>query len=302
MDSNNIAKGNILILGGTTFDHIISLAEFPKPVPQTIHQTSFFETIGSTGTGKALCLTKLEIPSTLYSVLGDDIFGHQIIEYLKKENVDFIYDMDPKGTERHINIMDAQGNRISMFVTQSSEVPNINRILIEEYIRKSEIIILNIISYCKEFIPVLKRYNKPVWTDLHDYTDGNLYHQPFIEISDYIFLSSDNLSDYIQTMKVLMNTGKELVVCTQGKNGATALSKSGEWIDEPALSGFPVMDTNGAGDNFFSGFFYAYLQGKPINVCMKYATICGATCITSKQLVSENLTLPYLENLYLSYY
>jgi sugar/nucleoside kinase (ribokinase family) len=255
MNSNNIAKGNTLILGGTTYDHIISLPEFPKPIPQTIHQTSFFEMIGSTGTGKALCLTKLEIPSILYSVLGDDIFGHQIVEFLKKENVDFIYDMDPKGTERHINIIDAQGNRISMFVTQSSEFPDINRILIEEYIRKSEIIILNIISYCKELIPVLKRYNKPVWTDLHDYTDGNLYHQPFIEISDYIFLSSDNLSDYIQTMKDLINTGEELVVCTHGKNSAAALSKSGEWIDEPALSGFTVMDTNVPEIISFQDFF-----------------------------------------------
>ena len=302
MKSKNKVKEHTFILGGTTFDHIISLPEFPKPVPQTIHQTSFFETIGSTGTGKALCLTKLEIPNTLYSVFGDDIFGHQIIQYLKNENVDFIYDIDPKGTERHINLMDTQGNRISIFVTQSSKCPVMNWNLIEDYIKKSDIIILNIISYCKQFIPILKRYNKPVWTDLHDYTEGNLYHQPFIDISDYIFLSSDNLSDYKQTMKDLMIKEKEFVVCTHGKNGATALTKFGEWIDIPALNGFPIMDTNGAGDNFFSGFFYAYLQGKPINVCMKYGTICGATCITSKQLVSENLTIPYLENLYLSYY
>jgi acarbose 7IV-phosphotransferase len=302
LDRNQMIKKHTFILGGTTFDHIVSLSEFPEPVPHTIHKTLFFEGVGSTGTGKALCLTKLKVPNTLYSLLGDDLFGQQIIHYLEKEHVEFIYDVDPQGTERHINMMDTQGNRISMFITQSSEFPKVNWTVVEDYIKKSDIIVLNIISYCKEFIPVLKRYKKPVWTDLHDYNDGNEYHQPFIDIADYVFLSSDNINDYKQTLRDLMQTGKELVVCTHGKNGATALTKSGEWIEEPALTGFPVVDTNGAGDNFFAGFFYAYMHEKSIRDCMRYGAICGATCVTSQQIVSPDLTSIVLEDMYVKYY
>lgn len=285
----------IFIIGGTTFDHIVSLPDFPEPVPQTIHQAPFHEATGSTGSGKALCLTKLGIPNTLYAVLGNDFYGQKIIEHLEKKKVDFIYDFDPKGTERHFNIMDAQGGRISIFITQSSEFPDIDLQMIEDVILESDIIVLNIISYCKQFIPILSQYNKPIWTDLHDYTEGNVYHQPFIEASDYIFLSSDNLSDYKQVMQDFIFQGKELVVCTHGKRGATALTKQGKWIEEPALSGFAITDTNGAGDNFFAGFLYAYLKNEPIENCMKYGALSGAYCITSKQLVYEKLSAPFLE-------
>ncbi|MGE0077334.1 MAG: carbohydrate kinase family protein [Bacteroidales bacterium] len=286
---------NILIIGGTTFDHIVSLPEFPEPIPHTIHQTGFHEATGSTGAGKALCLTKLGVPNTLYSVLGDDSYGQQIIQHLNREEVDFFFDFDSNGTERHVNIMNANGGRISMFITQSSEEPPINLEKVEAAIQRSDLVVLNIISYCKQIIPVLSKYRKPVWTDLHDYTDGNSYHQPFIDASDYIFLSSDNLSDYKQTMKDLMQEGKELVVCTHGANGATALTKAGEWIDVPALKNFQVVDTNGAGDNFFAGFLYAYRMGCSTETCMRYGALCGAYGITSKQLVYENLTADFLE-------
>ena len=114
---------HVLILGGTTFDHIITLDKFPDPSPQTIHQAPFYETVGSTGSGKAICLKKLGVSNTLYSVFGNDDFGQRIQNKMRQEQIDFIFDLDSKGTERHVNIMDKSGGRISMFVSQSSESP-----------------------------------------------------------------------------------------------------------------------------------------------------------------------------------
>ncbi len=293
---------HVFIIGGTTFDHIVSLPEFPQPIPQTIHQCAFHEATGSTGAGKALCLTKLKVSNTLYSLLGNDIYGQQIIKHLKKENVDFIYDIDPIGTERHFNIMNAEGGRISTFITQSSEFPIVDLNQIESIINQSDIIVLNIISYCKLFIPILEKHNKPIWTDLHDYNEGNPYHQPFIDVSDYIFLSSDNLTNYKNTMQNLIKRGKQLVVCTHGSKGSTALTKQGEWIEEPALSGIQIVDANGAGDNFFSGFLYAYLNNESIENCMKYGSICGAYCITSKGLVCKELSPSFLNRQFEKHY
>ncbi len=285
----------ILILGGTTFDHIVTLENFPEPIPKTIHVAPFHEATGSTGAGKALCLTKLGVPNILHSILGDDIWGKQIIDYLKSQKVEFLYDIDPAGTERHFNLMNDEGERISMFITQSSEILPINLTLIEEQIISSDLVVLNIIPYCKQIIPILKKYNKPIWTDLHDYNEGNPYHDPFIDASQFIFLSSDNVKDYKTLMKKFINDGKELVICTHGKKGATSLTNNGEWIEQPAFTSFKLVDANGAGDNFFAGFLYGYLQNKPIKDCLKYAALCGAYCITSKALVFENLSSALLE-------
>lgn len=294
---------NVFIIGGTTYDHIISLDEFLQPVAQTIHQVnSLLEGTGSTGAGKALALNRFNIPVTLYSVLGDDHFGDHIIKHMSSEGVNFIFDIDPKGTERHFNIMNAEGERLSVFITQSSEHPKMDVGRIREAIEASDSIVLNIISYCKDIIPIVEEYNKPVWTDLHDYEDNNLYHEPFIDSADYIFLSSDNLSDYRKTMQTLMRRGKELVVCTHGKKGSTTLTKSGEWIDVPVLEDVKIVDTNGAGDNYFSGFLFAYMKGMSIADCMKYGTLCGATCISSEQLISKKLSADLIEKAFAANY
>jgi sugar/nucleoside kinase (ribokinase family) len=287
---------NVLILGGTTFDHIVTLEAFPGNTPQTIHVAPFHEATGSTGAGKALCLTKLGIPNILHSILGDDDWGKKIIQHLVKEKVDFIYDFDPKGTERHFNVMNKEGERISMFITQSSENLSISFDLIEEKIQWADIIVLNIIPYCKQIIPILKKYNKPIWTDLHDYDEGNPYHKPFIDISQYILLSSDNLNEYKPLMQKWIKNGKELVVCTHGKKGATALTKQGEWLEQPAYTAFELIDANGAGDNFFSGLLYGFIKNKPLETSMKYGAICGAYCIASKELVNEKLSAELLES------
>ena len=285
---------SVFIIGGTTFDHIISLPAFPKPVLQTIHTAPFHEGTGSTGAGKALNLTRLGVPNTLYSVLGDDVYGSYIIKDLRLNNVELMFDIDPAGTERHVNIMNADGGRISMFVTTSSEKIDHNIPQIENLIEQSDVIVLNIISYCRHLIPSLKKFNKPVWTDLHDYDGSNSYHTDFINASQYIQLSSDNLPNYLSVMERLVGEGKEMVICTHGKKGASLLTKEGQWIEVSSLLNYPAVDTNGAGDAFFAGFLSGWIHNYELSACMQMGATCGALCVGSKQLFSPLLTADFL--------
>lgn len=292
----------ILVIGGTTFDSIIHFDELPKPEPQTIFYAPFNETIGSTGAGKAINLAKLNVNCTLHSIIGDDIYGQKIVSGLEKEGVNFVYDIDEKGTERHVNLMDQHGNRISIFITQSSGNLALNMERIEELIRECDIIVLNIIGYTKQLIPLIKKYDKPIWTDLHDYNVGNPYHEDYIELADYIFVSSDNMIDYKATMENWIQRGKEFVVCTHGKDGSTALTKDGRWIENKIIDNFKFKDANGAGDSFFSGFLYGFLKEKNIEECLKLATICAGLCITSNELAYEELNEELINKEYEKHY
>lgn len=293
---------NVLVIGGTTFDSIIYLKELPNPEPQTIHYAPFNETLGSTGAGKALNLTKLNVHQTLHSIVGDDQYGKTIVSNLEKEGVNFVYDIDPKGTERHVNLMDENGNRISIFVTQSSADLALDMDRIESYIKEADIIVINIIGYTKQLIPLIKKYNKPVWTDLHDYNVGNPYHEDYIEIADYLFVSSDNMTDYKTVMQKWMEKGKELVVCTHGKQGSTTLTKDGRWIETPIINDYQFVDANGAGDSFFSGVLYGFLKEKSIEESLALGTICAGLCITSKELSFTHLSEELLEQEYAKYF
>lgn len=285
-----MGRKHVFVIGGTTFDHIVHLPAFPPPQPQTIHQADFHEGTGSTGAGKALNLHRLQVPVQLYSVLGDDSYGNAIRQSLQMAGVDAFYDTDPSGTERHFNLMDAEGNRISIFVTQSSEQINYSHAAIEQAIANSDVLVLNIISYCRGLIPLVTAAGKPVWTDLHDYDGSNPYHQDFIDASQYIHLSSDNLQDYRSVMQRFIQQGKKLVVCTHGRQGATALLPDGTWLEQAALTNYPYVDGNGAGDAFFSGFLFGWLQELPVQQCMQYGTVAAALCVGSEQLAHPELS------------
>jgi sugar/nucleoside kinase (ribokinase family) len=191
--------------------------------------------------------------------------------------------------------MDTDGGRVSIFVTQSSEQINYNTNAIEAALQQADIIVLNIIAYCRGLIPLVKKHNKPVWTDLHDYDGSNPYHQDFINASQYIHLSSDNLPNYKTTMQQLIDAGKKLVICTHGKQGATLLTKQGEWLEQAALTNMTIADSNGAGDSFFAGFLFGFIQNKPLQTCLQYGAICGAYCVSDKELVYKKLTAQMLE-------
>lgn len=294
---------NVLVLGGTTFDSIIYLDKLPEQKSQTMHYVPFNETIGSTGAGKALNLAKLNVKHTLHSIIGADMYGEMIKKGLKDRGVDFVYDIDPRGTERHINLMDNEGNRISMFITQASTEPELNLKRLEELIKNCDIVVLNIVNYTKQLILLCQKYNKPVWTDLHDYDGENLYHEDYIEASDYIMLSSEKLGDdYRRVMEKLVKRGKKLVICTHGKKGSTCLTRDGKWIDTEIIKEYQLKDANGAGDSFFIGFLYGYINEKSVEECLRLGTICAGLCVTSKELAYADLSEKLLKKEYERFY
>lgn len=286
---------NLLILGGASFDSIVYLDDFPEPTPQTIHESVFVETVGSTGTGKAANCCYLGFDTTLQVVLGNDMYGQRIKDFLASKPIRAFYDIDPNGTERHVNIMDKLGRRISIFVNPTSNEPPIRYADMEPEIEQADVVVLNIVNYCRNYIPFLKKHGSEVWTDLHDYDGVSSYHQDFIEASDYIFMSSDNLPDYRKTMAEIMAKGKQLVVCTHGKAGATLLTPDGKWLDTPSVSRYQLVDANGAGDAFFSGFLYGYKQKYGLSDCLLLGHILGGLCISSPHIAADGLSVALVE-------
>lgn len=284
----------VLILGGSTYDLKIYLDALPAPMPQTIHKAPHSEGPGATGTGKALPLTYLGVPNVLYTAFGNDWYGNQIRHFLQKKHIDYHNIIDPAGTQRHVNIMDNTGGRISMFITQSSnELPH-DLGLVCSLIGACDIIVVNIIPYCLGLLDLVMASGKPVWTDLHDYDGLNDYHTPFIQAAQYIQFSSDNLPEYLPLMEQWITDGKKMVVCTHGKQGATLLGDSGLRIDVKGLPDMKITDSNGAGDSFFAGLLYGYLTGKDWRTCMQYGSICGAWAVTDSELACRDLSPDFL--------
>jgi sugar/nucleoside kinase (ribokinase family) len=279
-----------LVLGGVSFDTIIYLDALPAPVPRTLWSRGFHETIGSTGAGKALNLAKLGLDVTLHALIGDDAYGQRIREYLRDNNITFLHDLDPLGTARHVNLLNGDGARISIFLTAGTFAPQVATERLDAAIAAHDHIVLNIINYCRELIPRIQQQHKAIWCDIHDYDGANTYHDDFIRAADYLTLSSDALPDYRPFMRRMIDAGKQLVICTHGKHGSTALTAAGEWIEQPSIPGYAFKDSNGAGDAFFAGVLFGHTRGYPLRQCLRLGALMGGLCITSEELALSALS------------
>lgn len=291
----------VLVIGGVTFDSVVYFDQFPPLEPGTIFSKNFRETVGGTGAGKALNLNRLDLDVTLHALIGDDMQGRAIRHLFEREGLNFVTEVDLAGTERHINLMNTDGDRISIYARYATFEPEIDLARLEKLIAASDAVALNIINYCRRAIPILRQYNKPIWCDVHDYDGKSDYHQDFVNAADFLFFSGENMPDHRAFMQQMLAAGKKLVVCTRGKDGSTALTADGQWIETPALH-YPVTDTNGAGDAFFAGVLYGYLQGHPVMRCLRFGTIAGGLAVASPELFSSDLSVEKLEKEYQRHY
>ncbi|MBW0147995.1 carbohydrate kinase family protein [Marinobacter arenosus] len=282
--------GPILILGGASLDTIVQLPELPAPTPQTIWPEASYRALGSTGAGKSLNLVALGHRVVFHTLLGDDHEGRQVRAALQHPRLHLLETQTAAATEQHTNLMTPDGKRISLFVQPPAEPDSLDWQSVRRAARDCALAVVNILGYTRSALPWLGADKLPIWTDLHDYDGANPHHQPFIDAARVIFLSSDNLPDYRQTMAHLVQQGKDFVVCTHGAAGASLLTAAGEWLEQPVVPATRVLDTNGAGDAFFSGFLHRYLEGAALSECLRAGAVCGALCVASRSLAPADLS------------
>lgn len=273
----------MLVIGGCSVDTIIKTEEL-KIIKDdmSIWSQDLVETIGGTGAGKALCLDALGHDVSLVTSLGLDQNRDKIIQFFENTNVQ-IYQVVTNKTETHTNIMHGEGNRISIFTNVPDEKPKLLE-TIEILLSRSDIVLLNINDFCRDYIPIIKQYQKKIVVDIHDYEVGNPYHQDFIDCADIIIASSVNLNNHIEFLENVIDSGKELGIVTFGINGAVAMNNQKGIFKTNSYTNIEYVDSNGAGDSFISGFITEYLKTKNVGESLKIGALCGAYACTSFDL------------------
>jgi sugar/nucleoside kinase (ribokinase family) len=95
-----------------------------------------------------------------------------------------------------------------------------------------------------------------------------------LKSADLVFCSQGGLalaagdSDIAAGAKSILELG-------QGGRGAYAATQAGASVFSPAFS-VPVVDTTGAGDCFHAAFMAGFLQGQPLEECLRFANAAAA--------------------------
>ena len=279
-----------LIIGGCSWDTLIKVGDIHSlEKDMSLWADNVVETVGGTGAGKALCLDTLGYDYTWITEIGNDIFGQKITQYLDLRKVQYL-SMDVDKSTAHTNIMHSGGDRISVFTSSPTKESKPYH-KIEEIIIESDLVYLNINQFCRQYIPLIKKHNKKVIVDLHDYNIGNPYHQDFIDIANVLTVSGVYITDQTSFLKQMIKNGKEIVIITNGNEGSIAMDSSGSIYKTPSYQQIEYVDSNGAGDSFCAIFGMEYYATKNIGKSLQLAAICGAMSCTTFDLFPNEITI-----------
>lgn len=283
------------VVGGVAWNSLVEVPRLPTDLT-TLHATSHREGVGGTGAGKALHLARLGVRTRLHALIGDDAPGVLARRAVEDAGVELTSWPDPAGTERHLNLMDRRGDRLSIFLNHSSPDPDVAADELAKLTDDADLVLVSLTHYSRRVLPLLRMAGVRVWVDLHDW-DGRPsdFHDPFVETGSYVFVSDVRLDDPLRTAEELL-PGKEVVVVTHGKRGATAFFPDTQPLFVPPYDAGPVVDTNGAGDAFCAGAAYGLSRGWDWPRALHAGAVVAGGCVTVPELVDPELTPGWLES------
>lgn len=273
-----------LVVGGVAWNTMVYLDEFPAPRAGTVFARGVRDTVGSSGAGKALNLRALGADVTLWGLVGDDEWGDRIHRVIADAGIDFLTATDPAGTMRHVNLMDATGDRLSIFANAGTADIAVDVDATRQRAVEADLVAVTILPHCRAFLPMLQRIGSDIWVDLHDYDGVDPYHADFIDAADHLQMSSIAMTDWRPFLEGRIAAGATTAVCTHGAAGASGISATDGWVDIPARPVTGVVDTNGAGDAFFAGFATAWLHSADLTEAMHRGTEAAAAAVQSPGL------------------
>ncbi|MFF3320548.1 carbohydrate kinase family protein [Streptomyces sp. NPDC003035] len=284
--SQHNARYDVLVIGGSGVDTVVRVDTLPVPLADSVHVGPIEEWAGHTGGNVALGTRALGLEVALLDCIGDDGTGALVRKRMAEGDVEFAPVISPAGTRRAVNLVDATGRRMSFYDARDPADLRMPRDFYLPRLRRTRHAHLSIMNFTRFLYDDIEALGVPVSTDLHDWDGLAEHHREFALRSDLVFLSAEGAGEGTpELMREILREGRaEAVVATAGASGSYVLTRNGGRTPRhiPAVApSAPVVDSNGAGDAFVSGFLYGRLAGRDVLDCARLGAVAGAHACTA---------------------
>lgn len=291
---------NVLVVGSSLFDAILSLENNPHITLDNNRATfslgdkipvdvkSF--AIGGNAPNVVSALTKLSIPSEIYTYLATDPLSAYIKAQFEKEEIklycedtnspngplSLIFDFDSDRTIFSSHPEFSHGFDAGKLETKPSHIylTSIGPVWEEAYEKLLEYASNNA-------VPIALSPGSSQMKNMND-TFVKAVHQSkmlFCNMDEAKLINQKLTGNWIDNAKEvlvsLVSHGFELLSITDGGNGAYAMTKDGAIVKIDALPP-EGHEKTGAGDAYAGGFLAAYIENRPLEECMKWGALNAA--------------------------
>ena len=290
----------IFVIGSANTDMVVKAKKLPLP-GETLLGGTFFMNAGGKGANQAVAAARLGGNVTIVTKVGNDIFGKQTIEGLKKENINtgyvFVDDNAPSGTalimvneEGENCIVVAPGANAQLLPADIKKVKNIATAKIILMQLEIPIETISAVAGNAKANGQQVIINPAPAQKLNDELLKGLFLITPNE-TEAFFLTGETVTDDGTAAKaacVLLSKGVQNVIITLGRQGAYFQNNSMKLkIDAPLVK---AVDTTAAGDTFNGAITVALTENMDWEQALKFAVRAASISVTR---LGAQASVPY---------
>lgn len=279
MDTTQISRRQILVVGSCNTDMVIKAAHLPRP-GETILGGTFFMNPGGKGANQAVAIARLGGSVTFICKTGSDIFGHQSQQLFEEEGINTSYVFSDSGNPSGVALISVDEKAENCIVVASGANANLlpsDLAKAEEAIELADLILMQLEvpmeTVCFVADIAWQKGKKVILNPApaHPLPADLLHHLYLItpNETEAEMITGVKITDDISAVeaaRVLSGMGVQHVIITLGSKGALICS-DGEAEIVPALK-VEAVDTTAAGDfrNYNIGIgLFTYIVDKRLN-------------------------------------
>ncbi len=285
-------KWDVYVYGDVNIDLVVPGVE-SLPEPGSEVDVPIMETfVGGGAALFTLGLAKLGLTPVFQGSIGRDMYGEYIRGLFRELGVDdsLLLDSDTKKTGISISFT-TEKDRCFLTYRGTNEGISLKYMDLEQLRGAKHVHVTGYEGATNhaEYLDVLTKIREmgdvTVSFDVGWDMTGVWYEGIFdlLPMIDVLFMNETECQHYtrcddVETGARRLAEKAGMAVIKMGKTGAMAI-KNGEKFFAPAYT-VKAVDTTGAGDSFNAGFIYGFLQGLPMEECLKCGNGCGSLSVT----------------------
>ncbi|PIZ40499.1 hypothetical protein COY35_02135 [candidate division WWE3 bacterium CG_4_10_14_0_2_um_filter_47_8] len=245
----------------------------------------FSLTFGGNAANVSVGASRLGVKTAIYTHLGDDLFGKEVLKNFKKEKVSTsLLEIDKKERTRVNIILSAQGERtiLSSQVGRDYNLPKASA----KWLYFSSVAPQHAKLHYQIPAFVLKTGAKLIFNPgSYQIKEGRRILGPILEVTEALLLNRDEAGQLLgaecalegeeKCLRRLRNLGPRFVVVTDGPRGAYGFGAGGEFLFQKTYP-LKLVERTGAGDAFSAGFAAALVGGKDLKEALRWGTVNAA--------------------------